>query len=107
MQKSIVCPFFSCSYYVNLELFLGIVIQLLLGLKCYNQEGTSAEVELDCDDIQGAKYCAKVTGPGVNAKTCAIEMIADAFGEIGLKSPTCISSSDYKFCLCEGNLCNK
>lgn len=80
---------------------------MFLGLKCYNQEGTSQEIVLKCDDIQGAKYCAKVTGPGVNAKTCAIEMIADAFGEIGLNSPRCISSADYKFCLCEGNLCNK
>ena len=99
--------FKSLFYYIYLQIIFIITFQLLLGLKCYNQEGTSQEIELECDDIQGAKYCAKVTGPGVNAKTCAIEMIADAFGEIGLNSPTCMSSGDYRFCLCEGNLCNK
>merc|ERR1712226_1695333 len=33
------------------------------GLKCYNQEGSSRRIELECDLLGGADYCAKVTGP--------------------------------------------
>ena len=76
------------------------------GLKCYNQEGSSARMELECDWLGGADYCAKVTGPNVSAKTCAIEMITDAFKELSLTSSGCRTHGDYTFCLCSTNLCN-
>merc|ERR1711962_1427661 len=76
------------------------------GLTCYNQEGTSRRIELECDFLGGASYCAKVTGPNVSAKTCAIDMIADAFQELSLTSAGCRTHGDFTFCLCSGNLCN-
>merc|ERR1711941_107629 len=76
------------------------------GLTCYNQEGTSRRIELECDLLGGASYCAKVTGPNVSAKTCAIDMIADAFQELSLTSAGCRTHGDFTFCLCSGNLCN-
>merc|ERR1712018_802933 len=76
------------------------------GLKCYNQEGSSRRIELECDLLGGADYCAKVTGPNVSAKTCAIDLISDAFKELNLVSAGCRTHGDFTFCLCSGNLCN-
>merc|ERR1712095_64813 len=76
------------------------------GLKCYNQEGSSRRIELECDLLGGADYCAKVTGPNVSAKTCAIDLISDAFKELNLVSAGCRTHGDLTFCLCSGNLCN-
>merc|ERR1712150_158402 len=76
------------------------------GLKCYNQEGSSRRIELECDLLGGADYCAKVTGPNVSAKTCAIDLISDAFKELNLVSAGCRTHGDFTFCLCSGSLCN-
>merc|ERR1712150_453727 len=76
------------------------------GLKCYNQEGSSRRIELECDWLGGADYCAKVTGPNVSAKTCAIDLISDAFKELNLVSAGCRTHGDFTFCLCSGSLCN-
>ena len=84
----------------------AFLFSTFLGLKCYNQEGSSRRIELECDLLGGADYCAKVTGPNVSAKTCAIDLISDAFKELNLVSAGCRTHGDFTFCLCSGSLCN-
>ena len=71
------------------------------------RDGRPEAHEQDCDEMQGAKYCATVvTTHGFVYKTCAVEMVAVNFNAIGLSSPTCKEIDGRKFCLCEGSLCN-
>jgi len=76
------------------------------GLKCYNQEPGQSATVIECDYLGGANYCAKMTAPNGIARTCAIELVTDAFQQIGLTSTGCRSMSGYTFCLCSGSLCN-
>merc|ERR1711963_1077183 len=77
------------------------------GLTCYNQEGNSATIQFECSMLGGAKYCASVSGPAGNARTCAIELLADMFAELGLTGPGCRTLQGTTFCLCSGSLCNR
>ena len=79
---------------------------ILPGLKCYNQEPDQPAGVLDCDDLGGANYCAKVTGPSGTARTCGFEVVMDAFRPLGLTSAGCTTVVGYKFCLCTEDKCN-
>ena len=92
----------------GMSLHLYHLLLLSLGLKCYNQEPGGNTLVIECDLLGGANYCAKVTTPGgtKDARTCGIEMITDAFFNLGLTGSGCTSIAGHKFCLCSTSLCN-
>ena len=68
--------------------------------------------EVECDDMGGAGFCAKVTYKSVKttARTCAIPLVMDDLKKNGLTGPGCKDvielGIEAKIRLCEGDLCN-
>ena len=91
---------------VFLKFFLCILI--FSGLKCVDGIN-ELNSEVECDDMGGAGFCAKVTYKSVKttARTCAIPLVINKYGLTGPGCKDVIELGiEAKIRLCEGDLCN-
>merc|ERR1711894_84511 len=116
LEKSILKSFFKTIKMNKLAALSALV--LLAQLITASPVAETSEAERAIDSLtfvsksgperqdRERRAAAARSGLNVSAKTCAIEMITDAFKELSLTSSGCRTHGDYTFCLCSTNFCN-